>query len=141
EIWKRGAVVNRYFDEYRNQDGTAGISPRTCGRDGRGPKLSRIASIGAKAGTLDAVHGAGLVLVRSVAADPDRADDLARGVADQHAAGHRHDAAARGRHQRLQEYRVGAGAAGEFAAAKAHPKSAPGLAHRDLGPQQAGAVL
>src|SRR5438445_12471395 len=74
--------------------------------EGRRGLSARVAGVGGEAGALDAVHGAGFVLVRGVTADPDRADDFAARVADQHTARDRHDAAARGRHPRLQEPRA-----------------------------------
>src|SRR5579859_3813834 len=102
---------------------------------------ARVAGVGDEAGAFDAVDRAHLVVVGSVAADADRPQDLARRVADQHAARHRDDAAARGADERLDEGRVADGAAGEFAAAEAHAEGAPGLAAGDLRAQQAGAVL
>src|SRR5580704_11349051 len=142
----RLALLIRYNEEYRTDcsesidisknielDRTAGVSPATCGPGRpRSQRLGGVAGVGREAGALDAVHRANLVLVRGVAADPDRTDNLAGLVADQHAARHRHDAPARGRHQRLQEHRIGAGTAGELAAAETHAERAPGLAHRDL---------
>src|ERR1044071_7645196 len=117
---------------------------RLARNSGRGRPWSgsgRVAGIGCQAGALDAVHGADLVLVRGVAADPDGTDDLAAGVANQDAARHRHDPSARGGHQRLQENRVGGGAAREFAAAKPHAENAPRLSAGDLGAQQTRAVV
>src|SRR5260370_42675765 len=87
--------------------------------------LCGISGIGNEPGAPDAVDRAGLVIVRSVAADPDGADDLPGLVADQHAAGHRHDAPARGDTQRLNERRVAGGAAGRPPPPRTPPPRAP----------------
>src|SRR6266403_1426224 len=87
--------------------------------------LCGISGIGNEPGAPDAVDRAGLVIVRSVAADPDGADDLPGLVADQHAAGHRHNTPTRGDTQRLNEGRIAGGAAGELAPAEPHPQGAP----------------
>src|SRR5580704_9325326 len=103
--------------------------------------LCGISGIGNEPGAPDAVDRAGLVIVRSVAADPDGAEDFPGLVADQHAARHRHDAPARSDTQRLNEGGVARGAAGELAPAEPHPQGAPGLAAGNLGPQQARPIL
>ena len=90
---------------------------------------------------MDAIDRTSLVIVGSVAADPDSSDDLAGLVADQHTARHRHDAAPGGDAQRLNKGRVAGRAAGEFAPAETHSQCAPGLAAGDLGSQQARPVL
>src|SRR5437660_1400746 len=98
-------------------------------------RLPRLApGIGNEPRRGDAVDGAVLVLLRGVAADPDRADDrAARRRADQHAAGGRHHAALRQRAERGEELRAAGGAARQLAAAETHAEHSPGLAQSDLG--------
>src|SRR6516165_8031120 len=103
--------------------------------------LPGIAGVGDEAGAVDAVNRTGFIVLGSVAADPDSTEDVARSVADQHAARYRDDAAARGGAERLDKGRVGGGAPGEFAPTKPHPQGAPRLAAGDLRPQQARTIL
>lgn len=53
--------------------------------------LRGIAGIRDETRTTDAPDSAGLVVFRGIAADPDRAQNIARRVADQHPARHRND--------------------------------------------------
>src|SRR6185437_2602026 len=100
-----------------------------------------IAGIGREAGRVDAVNGAGFVLLGDVAADADSADDTAITAADEHATGHRDDATLGGVGQRRDEGRRRGGTAGEFATSEAHAQGAPGFALRNLRSHDAGAVL
>src|SRR5438034_7876668 len=77
-------------------------------------RLCRAAGVGDEAGAADAVNCAGLVVLGSVAADPDGAEDLARTIADQDPARHRDDAASGVGAERLDEDWVARRAAGEL---------------------------
>src|SRR5260221_7122581 len=70
-----------------------------------------VAGVGDQPGGGDAVHGAILVLLRSVAADPDRPENRARSRADQHAASYWDHAASGELGQRGEELRRPRGAA------------------------------
>src|ERR1700722_5898537 len=63
------------------------------------------AGIGLQSRRFDAGNGAGFVLVGGVAGNPDRADDVAGGIADQDAAGIGDDAAAARGVKRIEELR------------------------------------
>src|SRR5882757_9698039 len=106
-------------------------------------ELSRLgaAGIGFESGGLDARDGAGLVLVGSVARDTDGPNDIAAGVADQHAARIGDDAPAARRRQHGEELRRAGGALRLRARAEAHAERAPGLSIGNVEPQEAGLVL
>src|SRR5262249_42507926 len=90
------------------------------------------AGIGKESCRFDAGNGAGFVLVRGVAGNPDRADDLALGVADQHAAGVGHHTSATSRIERVEELRRVGGALIERARAEAHAERTPCFAVGDV---------
>lgn len=91
------------------------------------------AIVGRQARRPDAVHGADFVVERRVARNTNRAEYLAFGVTHQHAARHRHHAAAGHVGERVEELRHGGSAARQFTAAKTQAQRAPGLAGGDLG--------
>src|SRR5262249_50096481 len=85
--------------------------------------------------------GAGFVLVRGVAGDAGRADDVALGIADEHAARIGHEPAAAGGGERGEELRRVGGAFEQRARAEAHAERAPRFAERDVETQDARFVL
>src|SRR5215467_1719792 len=99
------------------------------------------ARIGLEAGRLDAGYPAFLVVLRSVAGDPDRADDLVCAVADQNPANDRHEPAAARRRERGEEQLRARRAPGERPPAEPHAEGCPGLAEGDVEPEDAGLVL
>src|SRR4029450_12154702 len=80
---------------------------------------------------LDAGDRAGLVAVRRVAGNADRADDVASSVSDQHAARIGHHAYVARRRQHGEELRRLGRSRSQRARAEAHAERAPGLAERD----------
>src|SRR5690348_10919213 len=115
----------------------AAMAPDTRGRW----RSARVAGIRRQSGGLDAVHGAGFVLFRDVAADADGADDGAVAAANEHAARYRDHPTFGGIAQCADEGWLCRGAAGEFASAEAHAQDTPRLALGDLRPQQARIVV
>src|SRR5579864_9263802 len=98
--------------------------------------------IGFETGGGDAGDGADLILVGGVAANPDRADDVARTVTDQYTTWRRHDTSTRCFHQRRQEQPAAACCAPrELAPAKPHTERPPGLTPGDLVAKDARFVL
>src|SRR5215217_872528 len=81
---------------------------------------------------LDPGDGADFVLVGGVAGNADRADDIAAGVPDEHAARNRHQTALAHHRERPEELRVLGGTAGQRTAGKAHAERAPGFAEGDV---------
>src|SRR5215510_9754634 len=99
------------------------------------------ARIGLQAGGLDPGDGAGFVLVRRVAGNAGRADDVAIGIADENAARIGNQPAAAGGGQRGEELRRVGGALEQGARAEAHAERPPGFAEGDVEAQDAGLVL
>src|SRR3979490_3505771 len=91
------------------------------------PELSRLgaAGIGFESRCFYTRDGAGLVLVGGVARDADGADDVAAGVADQHAARIGDDAPAARRRPHGEELRRAGGALRQRARAEAPAERAP----------------
>src|SRR6266852_44089 len=83
--------------------------------------------IGLQSGRLDAGDRAGLVLVGGVAGNTDRPDDVAAGIADQHAARIGDHAPAARRIERVEELRRVGGALEQRARAEAHAERTPRL--------------
>ena len=99
------------------------------------------AGIGLEPRRLDAGDGADLVVVGGVARDADRADDVAVGIADQHAGGIADHAALAHRRQHGEELRRVGRAFGERARAEPHAERAPGFAEGDVEAQDSRLVL
>src|ERR1700737_5133537 len=99
------------------------------------------AHAGLESGSFDARDGADFVIVRTVAADTNRAEQRAAAILDQYATWHRHQCAARPRIHCADEIRLLLGALEQRPRSHAGGQSTVGLAVSDLAAQQAGAVL
>ena len=102
--------------------------------------IPRLSGVCLQSGGLDARDGADLIIVGRVAADADGAEQAAVAL-DQHAAGHRHQTALRHRIHGADEIGLFLGALEQRPRSHAQRKRAIGLAMRNLGPHQAGAIL
>src|ERR1700722_20799374 len=92
-------------------------------------------------GLLYSIDRTALVIVRVVAAHPDRTEYFPVGIQNEHAAGHRNDTALRGADQRGVKGWGARAPLRERAAAGPHSQRAPGLAHRNVRPEDARMVL
>src|SRR5712691_4960171 len=99
------------------------------------------ARIGLQSGGLDAGDRAGLILVGGVAGNPDGPDDVAAGVADQHAARIGDHAPAARRIECIEELRRIGSALEQRARSEAHAECAPGLAIGNVVAKDAGFVF
>src|SRR6185312_6025287 len=112
-----------------------------------GPSLSRKRErdnklwLSLQAGRLDSGHSGLLVILRRVAGDADRADDLAGGIRDDDAALLRRELAFGAGDECCEEAGIVLEALRQREAADAHGERAIGLGQRDLGPEEIGAVL
>src|SRR5690242_7356701 len=106
----------------------------------RGPVRRRLRRIGRESRRADAADGAVLVLVGGVAADADRADDGGT-VADEDAARDGNETAVGGGGQRAHEVRTIGEPIAQRPARLTHAERAPRLADRDVGTEDARAVL
>src|ERR1051326_1069428 len=97
--------------------------------------------IGLQPGRFDAGDGAHFVLVGGVAGNAAGADDVAVGIADQHAARIADHAAAARRRQHGEELRRLRRTARQGGRAETHAERAPGFAEGDVETQDAGFVL
>src|ERR1700730_5207949 len=122
----------RYVASERQNENSLIISPHSALLPAR---------IGLQSRRLDAGDRAGLILVGGVAGNPDCPDDVAAGVADQHAARIGDHAPAARRIEGVEELRRVGGALEQRARPKAHAERAPCLAIGDVVAKDAGLVL